>query len=145
MHFFAAESLGRLLRRATGGSNANSGLSPATAWKTIAKVNASSFAAGDRILLKRGQVWRERLTVPSSGTAGWPIVFGAYGTGDRRAEGLGLVRDWTNQARASGGPPGHSAQQVFRRRRALGGTQGLDQPGSGGSSGVLYVYAVSTG
>jgi hypothetical protein len=66
---------------ATGGNDSNDGLSAATAWETMAKVNGSTFAAGDSILLKRGETWRESLVVPSSGTAGNPIRFDAYGTG----------------------------------------------------------------
>ncbi len=64
-----------------GGDNAQNGLSPISAWKTIAKINVSSFAPGDSVLFKRGETWRESLTVPSSGSAGSPITFGAYGTG----------------------------------------------------------------
>ena len=52
-------------------------------WKTIAKVNAGSFRPGDFILFKRGDTWREQLTVPGSGGAGNPITFGAYGSGAR--------------------------------------------------------------
>jgi len=66
----------------TTGLDTDSGLTEALAWKTIAKVNASSFSAGDSVLFKRGEVWREQLTVPTSGSAGLPITFGAYGTGD---------------------------------------------------------------
>ena len=66
---------------ATGGNDANDGLSPAAA-KTVAKVNGSTFAAGDQILFKRGQVWNESLVPPSSGASGNPIVFDAYGTGE---------------------------------------------------------------
>jgi hypothetical protein len=44
---------------ATSGNDANDGRSPAAAWKTIAKVNGYSFSAGDRILFKRGEMWRE--------------------------------------------------------------------------------------
>src|SRR4030042_6772253 len=51
------------------------------AFKTISQVNAASYSAGDNIHFKRGCVWREQLTVPSSGSAGNPITFGAYGTG----------------------------------------------------------------
>ena len=52
--------------------DAGTGLTTAAnvAWKTIAKVNASSFSAGDSVLFKRGCTWRETLTVPSSGSAG---------------------------------------------------------------------------
>jgi hypothetical protein len=51
------------------------------AWKTLAKVNASTFSPGDTILLNKGDSWNESLVVPSSGSAGSPITFGAYGTG----------------------------------------------------------------
>lgn len=66
---------------ATGGLDSNDGESTGAAWQTINKVNTSSFSQDDQILLKRGETWREMLTVPSSGTSGHPIVFGAYGTG----------------------------------------------------------------
>jgi hypothetical protein len=67
---------------ATAGNDTNDGLSQATAWKTVAKVNGATFAAGDQILFKRGQVWNESLVPPSSGASGNPIVFDAYGTGE---------------------------------------------------------------
>jgi PKD repeat protein len=80
---------------ATNGNDLNNGLSEVTAWQTIAKVNSSSFSPGDKILLKRGDVWREQLIVPSSGNAGNPIAFGAYGTGaDPIINGSDLVTDW---------------------------------------------------
>jgi hypothetical protein len=63
------------------GSDSNSGTSSATAWKTIAKLNGSTFAAGDSILLKRGDYWNESLVPPSAGASGSPITFDAYGTG----------------------------------------------------------------
>ena len=65
----------------TGGSDAADGLSDGNAWQTVAKVNGETFAAGDSILFNRGDTWRETLTVPSSGSSGNPITFGAYGTG----------------------------------------------------------------
>ena len=52
-----------------GGIDTNDGLSPATAWKTVAKVNGSTFAAGDQILFKRGGIWNESLVPPSSGAS----------------------------------------------------------------------------
>lgn len=66
----------------TGGNDSNNGTTEGTAWKTINKVNTSTFQPGDNILFKRGEVWREMLVPPSSGTAGNPITFGAYGSGD---------------------------------------------------------------
>jgi hypothetical protein len=54
-----------------------------SAWKSIAKVNASSFSPGDTILFQSGERWVERLIPPSSGTAANPVLFGAYGSGSK--------------------------------------------------------------
>lgn len=62
------------------GNDSNSGTQLAP-WKTLAKVNTSTFAPGDVILLKRGDAWRESLVPPSSGASGNPIMFDAYGSG----------------------------------------------------------------
>jgi len=40
---------------ATGGTDTNDGLSQGTAWKTVAKVNGSTFSAGDQVLFKRAR------------------------------------------------------------------------------------------
>lgn len=50
-------------------------------WRTLAHATAQ-MSAGDTLLLRRGDIWRETLTVPVSGTAQQDTVFGAYGTGD---------------------------------------------------------------
>ena len=68
---------------ATAGNDLYSGTYITSPWKTIAKVNRSTFHPGDSILFKSGCTWREQLTIPSSGTAGNPITFGAYDTGDK--------------------------------------------------------------
>jgi len=65
----------------SGGSDSSDGTTPSSAWKTLAKVNAQTYQAGDSILLKRGDVWNESLVPPSSGAAENPIVFDAYGLG----------------------------------------------------------------
>lgn len=81
---------------ATNGKDTNTGLSEAAAWKTIAKVNASRFSPGDQILLKRGEIWREQLTVPSSGSSENSITFGAYGSGTPPIiTGSDLITGWT--------------------------------------------------
>ena len=77
------------------GNDINSGLSISTPWKTIAKVNSSNFLPGDRILFRCGDTWRETLTVPSSGSAGSPITFGAYGFGNKPIiDGSDIVSTW---------------------------------------------------
>lgn len=80
-----------------GGNNANTGLSDAQAWETIAKVNASSFNPGDQILFKKGSTWNETLVVPNSGIGGNPIIFGAYDSGTAPIlSGLTTLTAWTD-------------------------------------------------
>jgi hypothetical protein len=51
------------------GDDANTGLSPATAWKSINKVNRTSFAVGDDVMLRSGSVFENQaLQVDWSGT-----------------------------------------------------------------------------
>jgi parallel beta-helix repeat protein len=84
---------------ATYGNDSNNGLSEATAWQTIAKVNRSWFSPGDSILFKRGEVWRESqgLTISGySGTSGSRITFGAYGSGPKPIiNGASIATGWT--------------------------------------------------
>jgi len=78
------------------GDDTKAGTSDALAWKTIAKVNGESFSGDDIIYFKRGDTWREQLTVPDSGTSGHPITFGAYGTGAKPIiNGADLLSSWT--------------------------------------------------
>jgi len=64
------------------GNNANNGLSPQTAWKTIEKVNSGSFIAGDSILFKTGDTFTGRLILEVKGSKEAPIVFSSYGNMD---------------------------------------------------------------
>ncbi|MBZ0183506.1 MAG: carbohydrate binding domain-containing protein [Melioribacteraceae bacterium] len=77
---------------ATNGNDANNGLSPNAAWKTLTKLNNSwsIIKPGDNILFKRGEVWRPSgisnalIAPPNSGLHGTEnarIIFGAYGEG----------------------------------------------------------------
>ena len=64
---------------ATLGSDANDGLSEATAFETLSRVNALSLGPGDRVLFRSGDVWYGMLWPKGSGTGGQPIVVGSYG------------------------------------------------------------------
>lgn len=65
---------------ATRGRDDAAGTSPKTAWRTLAKANATTFAPGDRILLKAGEEWQdEQLWPKGSGSTGRPITISAYG------------------------------------------------------------------
>lgn len=61
------------------GNDSNPGTTPETAWHSLAKVNNTRFSPGDRILFKRGGVWKGFLSVNDAGTPAAPIFFGSYG------------------------------------------------------------------
>ena len=65
------------------GSDAGDGLSAASAWRTVGKVNGSALGPGDTVLFERGGQWRESLVAPASGAAGQPITFADYGSGTK--------------------------------------------------------------
>jgi hypothetical protein len=95
-----------LLSRATGyyvssstGDDTKNGTTPATAWKTLAKLNSikSTLKAGDVILFNRGDVFTGNLMITDiKGTSAAPITFGAYGTGaDPVISGFTPITTWT--------------------------------------------------
>ena len=62
------------------GNDSNDGLSPETAWKTIARVNQDTYIPGDKILFERGGEWENTTLQPQgSGSAEAYITIGAYG------------------------------------------------------------------
>ena len=63
------------------GNDSSNGLSSASAWKTIAKVNATELSPGDLVLFQGGQTFNGRLYIRNSGIAGFNIKFSSYGTG----------------------------------------------------------------
>lgn len=77
----------------TGGSDAANGLSDATAWATISKVNGFTFISGDRVLFKRGDSFYGTLTVNRSN-----ITFESYGSGAKSiVTGFTTISGWTNE------------------------------------------------
>lgn len=79
-----------------GGKDANDGLSAQRPWRTLGRAGAAAFAPGDALLLRRGQTWREQLTIPASGKSGAPLTIGAYGSGSAPTiSGANRVTYWT--------------------------------------------------
>lgn len=90
---------------ATNGDDSYNGTSEITAWQTIEKVNdeMNTFIAGDEILFKRGEIWNNpnsiRLYIENLlGTSILPIVFGAYGSGEKPiiSSVVSQSHSWTN-------------------------------------------------
>jgi hypothetical protein len=74
----------------TRGSDEAKGTSEAAAWKTLARLNATEFVPGDRILLRAGCEWSGTLRPKGSGAPGHPITLDRYGDGPKpllRGEG----------------------------------------------------------
>lgn len=68
---------------ATGGNDANTGLTQAAPWKTIAKLNSATLNPGDSVLFKRGETWtqttaqlicRAHVTYMDYGSGALPII-----------------------------------------------------------------------
>ena len=62
-------------------------------------MNQSSFKPGDQILLQKGGVWHEQLTMPSSGSSSAPITLSSFGsTGSLPIiDGADSVSGWSAQ------------------------------------------------
>jgi hypothetical protein len=65
------------------GTDANDGRSPAAAWRSLSKVNATTFQPGDRLLLKSGSTWTGQLHPKGSGGTTDRIVLDCYGEGPK--------------------------------------------------------------
>ena len=82
------------------GNDSADGLSVATAWKSIEKVNSVTFLPGDRILFRKGDTFYGQIAVKGSGEEGRPITMSSYGEGSSRpvinlgsAEGAGILME----------------------------------------------------
>ena len=82
------------------GNDSADGLSVATAWKSIGKVNSVTFQPGDRILFRKGDTFYGQIAVKGSGKEGNPITMSSYGDGPGRpvinlgaAEGAGILME----------------------------------------------------
>ncbi|MFI5731113.1 right-handed parallel beta-helix repeat-containing protein [Kribbella sp. NPDC051587] len=76
------------------GNDAAAGTSTDTAWRSLAKVNGTTFGPGDRILFKAGARWTGQLWPKGSGSATAPITIASYGGSGRPGiDGAGQVGD----------------------------------------------------
>ncbi|MBX7255490.1 MAG: hypothetical protein K1Y02_03925 [Candidatus Hydrogenedentes bacterium] len=80
---FTAQSHATVYYLAASGSDENPGTSPDAPWKTLSRANTTVFLPGDRILLRRGDTWRGQIIPAASGAEGAPILYGAYGEGEK--------------------------------------------------------------
>ncbi|MBN2487382.1 MAG: T9SS type A sorting domain-containing protein [Bacteroidales bacterium] len=78
------------------GSNDNNGISPNTAWQTLAQLNSQALNPGDSVLFEAGGIWRGTLQIKKSGIKEAPIVYSRYGSGKNPAiYGSRLSEGWS--------------------------------------------------
>lgn len=65
--------------------------SAATPWKSLSKISSLTLSAGDSILLRKGDVWREPLVLKQSGVRFNPILVASYGTAAALPEIRGTI------------------------------------------------------
>jgi len=64
-----------------GGDDSKAGTSPEVAWRSLEKVNATTFQPGDKLSLKAGATWTGQLHPKGSGSAMNWIAIDRYGEG----------------------------------------------------------------
>ena len=67
----------------TYGDDTQNGHSELTAWKSFSPLQSIKMQPGDSLLLKRGAVFNDILTISAIGNANKPIVIDTYGTGQK--------------------------------------------------------------
>ncbi|MFA6004170.1 MAG: right-handed parallel beta-helix repeat-containing protein, partial [Elusimicrobiota bacterium] len=73
------------------GNDTNDGLSTASPWNTIAKVNATTFTSGDQVLFRSGDEFLGQININQSG-----LTLGAYNSGAKPIiSGAGRLTGWT--------------------------------------------------
>jgi hypothetical protein len=72
------------------GDNANSGTSPDAPWRDFTPVNGRTLRPGERLLMRRGSVFNQELTLSAEGTAQAWAEIGTYGEGARPV----IRRNW---------------------------------------------------
>jgi uncharacterized repeat protein (TIGR01451 family) len=133
------------------GDDDNDGLSEATPFTTVGKVNSLDLQAGDTVLFRCGDVWRaDPLQITRSGSAGLPITLSSYpaGCADQPVlSGAQPIAGWTPYsgsiyvtdlaAGANAGKFPYGINQLFRDgvRLTLGRWPNLDA-GDGGYSTI---------
>ena len=72
--------------------------SSSTPWRTINKLNSimSILQPGDKVYFKRGESFDGAITVTASGSSTLPIIFAAYGTGNKPViNGFANITGWS--------------------------------------------------
>ena len=131
------------------GSNTNNGLTPATAWQTIAKANASFSLVlpGDSILFRCGDTFYGALVIGKSGTNTLPIVISSYGTGAKPViSGFTALSAWVNTGAGIYQAAAPAAKNTLNMVTLNGMPQAVGRfPNADDADGGFLSYESSTG
>ncbi len=94
------------------GDDSKDGLSPQTAWKSLAKVNSTTFLPGDVIHFRGGDAWTGQLWPKGSGSPDNPITLTSYGSGRPLINGNGTGRATVDNDSYNGDSNSNSKTQV---------------------------------
>lgn len=65
------------------GNDSNPGTNSSAPWKSLATVNSKIFQPGDVVNFACGSAWKGELVISANGSKGNPIIFKAYGQGNK--------------------------------------------------------------
>lgn len=65
------------------GNNGNPGTSSSSAWRDFTNINNRILQPGDKVLIRRGGIWNQQLTIKGKGSPNNFIEIGTYGAGPR--------------------------------------------------------------
>ncbi|MEO7037340.1 MAG: right-handed parallel beta-helix repeat-containing protein [Polyangiaceae bacterium] len=121
------------------GNDKNDGRTQATAWSSLSKVNATTFAAGDSLCFHAGGSWTGDLHPLGSGTSAAPIVLDSYGTGAKPVIAAGATDlnavSFMNQQYWE-----LSNLEITNKKSALGDLRGISVSGS--NAGTLEHFYI---
>ncbi|MDD4622488.1 MAG: hypothetical protein PHG71_04555 [Kiritimatiellae bacterium] len=78
------------------GDDSAEGLAPEAPWRSLDRVNSAELVPGDKVLFKRGGLWRGTLRA-QKGAKEAPLLYGAYGAGPKPIIQGSVARDLPDQ------------------------------------------------
>lgn len=78
----SSEEMSAYYLNSSSGNDLNDGLTPETAWKSLAKINDAHLEPGMKVLLAEGSRFEGKLVITGSGTTNEPIIVSSYSAGD---------------------------------------------------------------
>ncbi|QGQ94457.1 hypothetical protein EHS13_05840 [Paenibacillus psychroresistens] len=136
-YFIAHVSAANYYVSQSGGSDSSATpSSSATPYKTIAKLNTITFAAGDTIYLKAGDTWVESFIAKGTGSSNNWITVESYGSGNKPVLSPGTSAAYAVQMQTS------NAGWRFRNLSINGAQAGISFLNTGGNPDGLWIENV---